>query len=645
MKFRYSILLLVFLLSSCSTSSLLEEALSLSGNNREELEKVFYHYENINPDTEKLYAAKFLVSNMVGWHSRIGKRIDKFNEVTDSLFKLPVTLSAKEFASILDSVLSITELDAMEYISDLKNICSGYLINAIDKAFETRSYLWSDSLDIETFCEYVLPYRIGTEALEDWRLLYTEQFAAKIDSLNHFGITDSIVAKYLMEYYTGQVAYELKSFRPELQPTVFLNIKTGDCVDYSCFTIFLCRAFGLPASYDYVPSWGNGSGRHQWGVLIRPNKKNIAFNVTDHVSFGEHVANFTKIPPKIYRHTTSIQKESLPFQNLKESIPPFFKNLYHKDVSDEYFETVDITVELASTLPEKKKIAYIMVFDNQNWQSVDWAEVKGGKAIFRKMSPLCTYIVMYYHNGSYYPASYPFHIDELGSLVTLKPGMENMDNVVLKRKYADNRVKMFCKKMAGGKFQVANNPDFSDSLTIYRIDSIPEANFNTQPVSLSDKYRYFRYLSPAFSSCNVAEIELYNESGNLIKGEILGTEGSYGEGGMDKSKVFDGDVLTFFDAPIFTNAWVGLKFNAPQAISQIVYLPRNDDNFIRDGEQYELFYWDNRWKSLGQQIGNSETQELVYDGVPKNSLLLLRNLSKGVEERIFTYESGRQVWW
>ena len=36
---------------------------------------------------------------------------------------------------------------------------------------------------------------------------------------------------------------------------------------------------------------------------------------------------------------------------------------------------------------------------------------------------------------------------------------------------------------------------------------------------------------------------------------------------------------------------------------------------------------------------------LYVDNVPTNALLLLRNHTKGKEERIFTYENGEQVWW
>jgi hypothetical protein len=36
---------------------------------------------------------------------------------------------------------------------------------------------------------------------------------------------------------------------------------------------------------------------------------------------------------------------------------------------------------------------------------------------------------------------------------------------------------------------------------------------------------------------------------------------------------------------------------------------------------------------------------LDYDNCPTNALFLLHDLTKGREERIFTYENGEQVWW
>lgn len=109
--------------------------------------------------------------------------------------------------------------------------------------------------------------------------------------------------------------------------------------------------------------------------------------------------------------------------------------------------------------------------------------------------------------------------------------------------------------------------------------------------------------------------------------------------------VFDGDVLTFYNRWYPDGGWAAVEFEEPARISRVRFLPRNDDNFIREGEQYELFYWDNhRFASIARMEGNEEGV-LHVDSVPAHALLLLRNLTKGIEERIFTYEKGEQVWW
>jgi hypothetical protein len=82
-----------------------------------------------------------------------------------------------------------------------------------------------------------------------------------------------------------------------------------------------------------------------------------------------------------------------------------------------------------------------------------------------------------------------------------------------------------------------------------------------------------------------------------------------------------------------------------EQIARIRYLPRNDDNNIRPGDEYELFYWDKgQWNSLGKQTG-TDKYVLRYDNCPSNTLFLLHNHTRGKEERIFTYENGKQKWW
>jgi len=71
--------------------------------------------------------------------------------------------------------------------------------------------------------------------------------------------------------------------------------------------------------------------------------------------------------------------------------------------------------------------------------------------------------------------------------------------------------------------------------------------------------------------------------------------------------------------------------------------PVKDDNEIQLGEKYELFYWDNGWESLGVKVSTGTT--IRYSNVPEGALLLIHKIDKGIEERIFTYENGKQIWW
>jgi hypothetical protein len=71
--------------------------------------------------------------------------------------------------------------------------------------------------------------------------------------------------------------------------------------------------------------------------------------------------------------------------------------------------------------------------------------------------------------------------------------------------------------------------------------------------------------------------------------------------------------------------------------------PAGDDNKVERGNNYQLFYWNNSWISLGKQVADSES--LTFNNVPDGALLWLRNLDKGEQERIFTINNNKICWW
>lgn len=75
----------------------------------------------------------------------------------------------------------------------------------------------------------------------------------------------------------------------------------------------------------------------------------------------------------------------------------------------------------------------------------------------------------------------------------------------------------------------------------------------------------------------------------------------------------------------------------------IVFYLKNDGNFVVPDDEYELFYFENNWISCGKKTANDFI--VSFENVPSNALLLLKDLSQGSEERIFTYEENQQIWW
>lgn len=64
---------------------------------------------------------------------------------------------------------------------------------------------------------------------------------------------------------------------------------------------------------------------------------------------------------------------------------------------------------------------------------------------------------------------------------------------------------------------------------------------------------------------------------------------------------------------------------------------------LKEGSEYELFYWQDEWQSAGKQIAT--TEPMIFTDVPADLIYWLVETDSRKEERIFTYEEGKQVWW
>jgi chitodextrinase/O-glycosyl hydrolase len=80
--------------------------------------------------------------------------------------------------------------------------------------------------------------------------------------------------------------------------------------------------------------------------------------------------------------------------------------------------------------------------------------------------------------------------------------------------------------------------------------------------------------SSAASASMTASTSAASNTPAKLNGTVIGTAGSYNNGGNIDTKAFDGDPNTFFDGPTPNGVWAGLDLGTPTVITKIRFSPR-----------------------------------------------------------------------
>jgi len=151
--------------------------------------------------------------------------------------------------------------------------------------------------------------------------------------------------------------------------------------------------------------------------------------------------------------------------------------------------------------------------------------------------------------------------------------------------------------------------------------------------------RYVQYSAASNIRTEIAELS-FQYNGTPI--EALGVEGYLPENELRQAEnIIDGDPLSYFRS-LQEGASIIVDFGKEISFNEIVYMPKNDDNFIRIGDVYELFYHNGKqgWVSLGRKTAIDTF--LVYDNMPKGALFYLHDITRGKEEQVFHIKNGKQ---
>jgi len=246
---------------------------------------------------------------------------------------------------------------------DAETLSASLLRSHVSKAFEAwKRWPWAREVDSDTFLRFVLPYRMTTEACEDWRAYFlsqadlvaaverfSEEYAAAQDKPPVFR---RLVHFLNTEWLASRMKYAPRGM-PDLPPSVAIDQKTGRCTDLTNALVALCRTFGIAATGVRTIWWPRGDSNHYWTAIYDPSAKTWydvdggaggpCVDAYFHIQHGGPHAKVYKVVPGEERGAVARAVE--PREG--ESIPPlldwYLRCLPMVDVTRDYTRVADVT--------------------------------------------------------------------------------------------------------------------------------------------------------------------------------------------------------------------------------------------------------------------------------------------------------------
>ena len=328
-------------------------------------------------------------------------------------------------------------LDNIKYHKNDSDLISAQILETnIDLGYKASIQELADNkIDFEDFCEFVVPYRVGNESLENWREKILYKYGDVIDSLKSTGHNAIQIATYLNNIIRKGFIYRATNYLPDAKNwSVLFNEKKGGCVEMAHTIVYPLRTFGIATSIDYTVCWANSNGySHMWNALIS-NEGNIPFMgmeanpdgvfkpftlITNKDSNKTTYRLCGKVFRKTYSPNVNIPKNDIVFQNSK----------FFKDVTSEYFTVTNLEYSL-SVKGAPNSSFYISNYTNGKWIPVFYGTKKNGKVRFSDLANNILYLPFYTNkNQEFNQLDFPVIILKNGKIIKLRPRSQELQDI------------------------------------------------------------------------------------------------------------------------------------------------------------------------------------------------------------------------
>ncbi len=358
------------------------KTLSKAGLNKPELMKVILAFNNDNEKAERDYAY-FILGNLCSNYTICMYAADSSGDKTTIDFNK--FQDYPEIRRYIDSLENTTNriFYVVDTITlDVNSLGSKFLINHIANINKIIVQSpWYNKFDSRTLFPYVIPYRVGNEPPCSDILYLHDKYKHLIDS--------SIIttANTVNDYINSIFSYDE---RLEVIPDVHSvmttdSLKAGNRLSIATYKVMVLRSIGVPAAMDYTPYYADSVLSNYTATVFLPD--NSELHLCNGVGIKDYPVSMT---PKVYRRSFVTDTSSLfGKKDISSHTPRFLGNYNYLDVTNHYFNTEDITVNVPA---DSTKYVYLAVLNDKEYKAVHWSEPdSSGHVVFTNMVPDINY--------------------------------------------------------------------------------------------------------------------------------------------------------------------------------------------------------------------------------------------------------------
>ncbi len=407
--------LIIIGLLGCASPN--KDPLSLAGENRDEIKSLLNYYK-IPDDTIKFNSAKFLVKNMphhytILWSDHKDGSVETF---------IPINyISKQKVRDAMDSLGVVYRIKGVK--KDIEKLPCDYLVSRIEHSYHTLSAFDDAEFAQRILQEFVLPYRVANEKIEDWWTPLHARLKPLFDQkkLTDISRATAIVDSAMRTWFKYYARYAY--FQPEMNYTEAMLYEGGLCNHCADFLLMGLRAMGIPSTKDYARLWGNTSGGHIWNAVLLETQQWKPFN------FGEYRKEFLLCyqPPKVFRSTFSLNSEIVDEVKRGKNIPAFLLSPLFTDVTNQYVSAVDVRLQGYDFKDDE--LPLLAVWNRNAWQPVWYGLSENNHVIFHEMASDLVYLPQVFREGKYKNLGEPIWIKHDGTHVFCEPDSSRLISI------------------------------------------------------------------------------------------------------------------------------------------------------------------------------------------------------------------------